>query len=74
MDNLEHVAQETLPEQETLDVNRWEDDGGQETPTSAPLKASHHQTPSSQAQRPQESAAVASLADDSPERSEEKHG
>lgn len=71
MDNLKRVAQGTLSERETLDVarrlglDRWEDDGGQEAPTNAALKISHHQAPSGQTQRPQELAALACLADDS---------
>lgn len=71
MDNLKRAAQGTLSEQETLEVvsqlclDRWEDDGGQEAPTNAALTISHHQAPSGQTQRPQESASLACLADDS---------
>jgi hypothetical protein len=71
MDNLKRAAQGTLSERETVDVathlclERWEDDGGQQAPTNAALTISHHQAPSGQPQRPQESAARACLADDS---------
>lgn len=71
MDNVKRAAQETLSEREVLDVasqlcfDRWEDDGGQEAPINAALTISHHQTPSGQTQRPQESASLACLADDS---------
>lgn len=71
MDNLKRVAQGALSERELLDVasrlslDRWEDDGGQEAPTNAALTLSHHQAPSGQTQRSQESAALACLADES---------
>lgn len=71
MGNLKRAAQGTLSEREVLDVasrlglDRWEDDGGQEAPTSAALTISHHHAPSGQTQRLQESAALACLADDS---------
>lgn len=76
MDNVKRAAQGTLSEQEALDIvsqlclDRWEDDGGQEAPINAALTISHHQapsgqTPSGQTQRPQESASLACLADDS---------
>lgn len=73
MDNLEYVAKETPQQRETLDVNRWEDDGGQEAPTNAAPKFSHHQTPYGQTQRLQESVALTNLADDSAKRSGENH-
>lgn len=71
MDNLKRAAQGTLSEREVLDVasrlslDRWEDDGGQEAPTNAALTISYHQAPFGQTHRPQESAALACLADDS---------
>lgn len=54
VNNLMPVAQGTLSERETVDVNRWEDDGGQEAPTYAALTASHHQASSGRTQRPLE--------------------
>lgn len=62
MNNLKPTAQETLSERETVDFNRWEDDGGQEAPTYAAPTASHHQASSGRTQRPLELDALVGCA------------
>jgi len=69
VNNLKTVAQGTQHEREhereTVDVNRWEDDGGQAAPAYSALTTSHHQAPSGRAQRPQELDALARLTEHS---------